>query len=97
MKLLCSRFFVASTLLIGFEYATEIMYPVPEATVCAVLNSFIYLFALVYTLIFEELFDAIGYIPTHAIIVVCLLLSSVATYFVSPKLLRREANVNEQT
>ncbi|RZC41191.1 feline leukemia virus subgroup C receptor-related protein 2-like [Asbolus verrucosus] len=60
-------FFIASTLLVGFEFVTEVMYPIPEAASCSVLNSFIYLFSIMYTLIFNALFDAIGYIPTHAI------------------------------
>ncbi|XP_068897960.1 uncharacterized MFS-type transporter C09D4.1-like isoform X1 [Tenebrio molitor] len=85
-------FFVASTLLVGFEFATETLYPIPEAAACSVLNTFIYVFSIIYTLVFGVLFDAIGYLGTHAIIVVLLTLSSFVIYFISPTLKRRAAN-----
>lgn len=89
------RFFIASTLLVGFEFATELMYPVPEAASCSVLNTFIYLFSVVYTLIFGALFDSIGYVPTNIVIVVLLVISSLLIYFIRPNLKRREANLNK--
>ncbi|XP_044272010.1 feline leukemia virus subgroup C receptor-related protein 2-like isoform X2 [Tribolium madens] len=88
-------FFIASTLLVGFEFATELMYPVPEAACCAILNAFIYIFSVAYTLIFGALFDSIGYIPTNIIIIVILMLSSCIVYFIRPNLRRREANMNK--
>ncbi|XP_008197858.2 heme transporter FLVCR2 [Tribolium castaneum] len=88
-------FFIASTLLVGFEFATELMYPVPEAASCAILNTFIYIFSVAYTLIFGALFDSIGYVPTNIIIVVVLTLSSFIVYFIRPNLRRREANLNK--
>ncbi|XP_068898515.1 uncharacterized MFS-type transporter C09D4.1-like [Tenebrio molitor] len=85
-------FFIASTLLVGFEFATEILYPIPAAAACSVLNTFIYIFSLIYTLVFGALFDAIGYLGTHAIIFVLLTSGSFVIYFISPTLKRRAAN-----
>ncbi|XP_015838801.2 heme transporter FLVCR2 isoform X1 [Tribolium castaneum] len=88
-------FFIGSTLLVGFEFATELMYPLPEAAACSVLNTFIFIFSVSYTLIFGALYDSIGFIATNMIIVVVLTLSSLLVYFIRPNLRRREANMNK--
>ncbi|XP_064211260.1 uncharacterized MFS-type transporter C09D4.1-like isoform X2 [Tribolium castaneum] len=59
-------FFIGSTLLVGFEFGTELMYPLPEAAACSVLNTFIYVFSVAYSLIFGVLFNSIGYTATNA-------------------------------
>ncbi|XP_008197851.2 heme transporter FLVCR2 isoform X2 [Tribolium castaneum] len=88
-------FFIGSTLLVGFEFATELMYPVPEAASCSILNTFIFLFSIAYTLVFGALFDSVGYTATNIVIVVVLTLSSLLVYFIRPNLRRREANINK--
>nr|XP_015838803.1 PREDICTED: uncharacterized MFS-type transporter C09D4.1-like [Tribolium castaneum] len=88
-------FFIGSTLLVGFEFATELMYPLPEAAACSVLNTFIYVFSVAYSLIFGVLFNSIGYTATNVIIVVVLTLSSLVVYFIRPNLRRREANLKK--
>nr|XP_008197855.1 PREDICTED: feline leukemia virus subgroup C receptor-related protein 2 isoform X2 [Tribolium castaneum] len=88
-------FFIGSTLLVGFEFVTELMYPLPEAAACSVLNTFIFIFSVSYTLIFGALYDSIGFIATNMIIVVVLTLSSLLVYFIRPNLRRREANMNK--
>ncbi|XP_044269932.1 uncharacterized MFS-type transporter C09D4.1-like [Tribolium madens] len=88
-------FFIGSSLLVGYEFATELMYPIPEAASCAVLNIFIYIFSLAFTLIVGALYDSIGYTTTNIIIVVVLALSSLIVYFIRPNLRRREANMNK--
>nr|XP_008197851.1 PREDICTED: feline leukemia virus subgroup C receptor-related protein 2 [Tribolium castaneum] len=88
-------FFIGSTLLVGFEFATELMYPVPEAASCSILNTFIFLFSIAYTLVFGALFDSVGYTATNIVIVVVLTLSSLLVYFIRSNLRRREANINK--
>ncbi|XP_044266907.1 feline leukemia virus subgroup C receptor-related protein 2-like isoform X2 [Tribolium madens] len=88
-------FFIGSTLVVGFEFATELMYPIPEAASCAILNIFIFIFSVAYTLIFSALYDLIGYTATNIVIVILLVLSSFIVYFIRPTLRRREANMSK--
>ncbi|CAG9821941.1 unnamed protein product [Phaedon cochleariae] len=89
-------FFIASSLVLGFEYALEVTYPIPESTSCSVLNATIFVFSIIATLAIEGLIDAIGYLYTFVIILVVFILSTINLYFISPNLRRRNANLNSQ-
>nr|CAI5826100.1 unnamed protein product [Callosobruchus analis] len=88
-------FFIASTLVISFEYALEVTYPIPESISCSVLNAAIFLFAIICTLTFEALFDAIDYIYTFVFILVLMLGCTALIYFISGNLRRRDANLGQ--
>ncbi|CAH0555889.1 unnamed protein product [Brassicogethes aeneus] len=86
-------FFLASTLVIGFEYAIEASYPIPESLGCSLLNAAIYLFAIINTLIQEVLFEAIGYLNTMVVGIVVMFIMSFVILFMSSTLKRRDANL----
>ncbi|XP_074028613.1 choline/ethanolamine transporter flvcr2a isoform X3 [Leptinotarsa decemlineata] len=86
-------FFIASTLVISFEYALEVTYPIPESSSCSLLNAVIFLFAILSTLILESLIDAIGYEGTFGFVLALLLCCTFAVFLISSKLRRREANL----
>nr|CAH7732843.1 unnamed protein product [Callosobruchus chinensis] len=88
-------FFIASTLVISFEYALEVTYPIPESISCSVLNAAIFLFAIICTLTFEALFDAIDYIYTFVLILILMLSCTALIYFISSNLRRRDANIGQ--
>ncbi|VEN46998.1 unnamed protein product [Callosobruchus maculatus] len=88
-------FFIASTLVISFEYALEVTYPIPESISCSVLNAAIFLFAIICTLTFEALFDAVDYIYTFVFILILMLGCTALIYFISDNLRRRDANVGQ--
>ncbi|XP_018570609.1 feline leukemia virus subgroup C receptor-related protein 2-like [Anoplophora glabripennis] len=86
-------FFAASGLIISFEYTLEETYPVPETVSCSVMNATIFLFAIIFALIAEALFDVIGILNTSIIIMVIYLFSTGVLFFAKANLRRRDANV----
>ncbi|CAH1969279.1 unnamed protein product [Acanthoscelides obtectus] len=88
-------FFIASTLVISVEYALEVTYPIPESISCSILNGAIFLSAIICTLVFEALFDAVDYICTFVVILVTMVVCIILTYFISSNLRRRDANVGQ--
>ncbi|KAG5892528.1 hypothetical protein JTB14_011117 [Gonioctena quinquepunctata] len=86
-------FFAASALVISFEYALEVTYPVPESVSCSILNAIIFLFAIIFTLVIETLFEAIGFFWTFIAITVLYAVSTCGVFLISSNLRRREANL----
>ncbi|XP_072386708.1 uncharacterized MFS-type transporter C09D4.1-like isoform X1 [Diabrotica undecimpunctata] len=88
-------FFTASTLLMAFEFAIELTYPIPESVSCSVVNAFIFLFAIIGTFIIETLIDAIGHVGTHITIFVIFVICTFMMLFIKGRLKRREANLSQ--
>lgn len=86
-------FFIAPVLILGLEYLVEVTYPIPEACSAAIFNAGYYFLAVLATLLFEVLFDAIGYLYT--LILCCCLMGSCALILllVNSDLKRRDANL----
>ncbi|KAK9692493.1 Major Facilitator Superfamily [Popillia japonica] len=53
-------FFLAGSLVVGFEYSAEVAYPEPEATALAFLNAVILFFGLIFSVAIDFLSDIIG-------------------------------------
>ncbi|XP_019872023.1 uncharacterized MFS-type transporter C09D4.1 [Aethina tumida] len=89
-------FFLASTLVIGFEYSIEASYPIPESLSCCILNASIYIFAIINTLIMEVLFDSIGYMYSIVTCIVVIFVMSLLVLLMSSNLRRRDANLAKE-
>lgn len=89
-----SRLFLSSSLVVSFEYTLEVTYPTPESVSTSILNAFIYLSSILFTLIFDGLFGAIGYPATIAVIFVLLVICTASLFFMSNQLRRRDANAS---
>lgn len=94
--LFCFRFFAASGLIVSFEYTLEETYPIPESVSCSVMNATTFLFAIIFALVAEALFDSVGYLNTFIVTLVLYLCSTLILIFVKSNLRRRDANVASQ-
>ncbi|CAG9861908.1 unnamed protein product [Phyllotreta striolata] len=86
-------FFAASTLVVSYEYALEVTYPIPESVSCSILNAVIFFFAIAATLVIEGLIGTLGYIAAHAFALLSFVFCFFCVTFVSSNLKRRAANV----
>lgn len=86
------RFFLAGSLVVGFEYSAEVAYPEPEATALAFLNAVILFFGLIFSIAIDFLSDVIGYFYVNIIIAGMLCLCSFVVLLLSPRLRRLEMN-----
>ncbi|XP_045473004.1 feline leukemia virus subgroup C receptor-related protein 2-like [Harmonia axyridis] len=86
-------FFSGSLVVIGFEYATEVTYPIPEYFSASLLNASIYIFAIVSVLVIECAFKAIGFLTGQIILAVLLLIASATSFLISSDYKRTDANL----
>lgn len=86
-------FFTASSLVISYEYALEVTYPIPESVSCSLVNAFIFLFGIIATYVIEGLMDSAGHLAAHIFVFSTFIICTITTLFISSNLKRREANL----
>ncbi|KAL3280222.1 hypothetical protein HHI36_017719 [Cryptolaemus montrouzieri] len=86
-------FFNGSLMVISFEYAIETTYPIPEAFGASMLNVVIYIFAIIYVVGLNIVFETAGFLVGHIIMGISLLAATLSVLLISPELRRRNANL----
>ncbi|XP_044761483.1 uncharacterized MFS-type transporter C09D4.1-like isoform X2 [Coccinella septempunctata] len=86
-------FFSGSLMVISYEYAIETTYPTPEAFGASVLNVVVYIFAIIFIVTLNFVFESAGYLVGFIIIVILTAIGTFSILLVSPELKRRNANL----
>ncbi|XP_066246679.1 uncharacterized MFS-type transporter C09D4.1-like [Euwallacea similis] len=86
-------FFIAPSLIVGFEFLVEITYPIPEACSSSTFNAAYYCLSIVNTVLFEVLIESIDYLWTFVVVFFFLCCSAMVVLLVNSELRRRDANL----
>ncbi|XP_045473003.1 uncharacterized MFS-type transporter C09D4.1-like [Harmonia axyridis] len=86
-------FFNGSLVVIGFEYATETTYPIPECYSASLLNASIYMVAILAVLVIECVIRWIGFFTGQIIFATLLFTAAGCSFLISSDYRRRDANL----
>ncbi|XP_066149845.1 heme transporter FLVCR1-like isoform X2 [Euwallacea fornicatus] len=86
-------FFIAPSLIVGFEFLVEITYPIPEACSSSTFNAAYCFQSIVSAILLEVLFESIGYVWTFVIIFFTMCCCAMFVLLVNTELRRRDANL----
>ncbi|PNF35088.1 hypothetical protein B7P43_G09474 [Cryptotermes secundus] len=86
-------FFMTGYLGIGYEFAAELTYPIPEGTSSGLLNVSSEVFGVIFTLTGGEMLDAHGDMATNCTLTALLLAGLSMTLLIEGKALKRQAAV----
>jgi FLVCR family feline leukemia virus subgroup C receptor-related protein len=87
------RFFMTGYLGIGYEFAAELTYPIPEGTSSGLLNASSEVFGVLFTLTGGEILDAYGDMVTNCTMTAMLLAGLAMTTLIQGTALKRQAAV----
>lgn len=87
------RFFMTGYLGIGYEFAAELTYPIPEGTSSGLLNASSEVFGVLFTLTGGEILDAYGDMATNCTMAALLLAGLAMTTLIEGTALKRQAAV----
>ncbi|XP_044754480.1 feline leukemia virus subgroup C receptor-related protein 2-like [Coccinella septempunctata] len=88
-----SGFFFGSIMVIAFEYATEMTYPVSEAFSASLLNAAIYVFAIIDVLVVECIFKTVGFTAGQTVLGIFLSIAAACSFLISTDYKRVDANL----
>lgn len=80
-------------MVISYEYAIETTYPTPEAFGASILNVVVYIFAIIFIVALDIIFEQLGYLAGFIVISILAGLGTFSILFVSPQLKRQNANL----
>ncbi|XP_021928685.1 feline leukemia virus subgroup C receptor-related protein 2-like isoform X3 [Zootermopsis nevadensis] len=86
-------FFMTGYLGIGYEFAAELTYPIPEGTSSGLLNASSEVFGVIFTLAGGEILGAHGDIATNGTLTALLLAGLAMTLLIEGKALKRQAAI----
>lgn len=86
-------FFMTGYLGIGYEFAAELTYPIPEGTSSGLLNASSEVFGVLFTLTGGDILDAYGDMATNCTMTALLLAGLAMTTLIEGKALKRQAAV----
>lgn len=89
---LFDRFFMTGYLPVGFEFAAELTYPEPEGTSAGLLNAAAQIFGILFTMLYAEIFDAMGDIGANVTMAVMLCIGTIVTAVIKSDLRRQAAS-----
>lgn len=76
---------------VGFEFAAELTYPEPEGTSAGLLNASAQIFGIFFTMLYAELFDAIGDMGANITMAIMLCIGTIVTAVIRADLRRQAA------
>lgn len=77
---------------VGFEFAAELTYPEPEGTSAGLLNAAAQIFGILFTMLYAEIFDAIGDIGANVTMAGMLCVGTIVTAVIKSDLRRQAAS-----
>lgn len=80
---------------VGFEFAAELTYPEPEGTSAGLLNASAQIFGIFFTMMYAELFDAIGDMGANITMAAMLCVGTIVTAVIRADLRRQAAQYNK--
>lgn len=84
------RFFMTGYLPVGYELAAELTYPESEGTSSGMLNAVVQVFGIIFTLVYEWIFNVAGDFKANIFLSITLLIGTGFTAMI-PSDLRRQA------